>query len=129
MNETQLSVGTWADATFPGNDPDSPQRALRALEECVELAMACGASMAQILNTVFDAMPEDKRHDVLAKFDREPDKIAAEVADVTIVLYTLAHGLGFNIHDHVNRKMAVNRSRTWVAHGDGTGHHVKGSNA
>lgn len=48
-----------------------------------------------------------------------------EAADVVITLYIFADRLQYDLHDQIDRKMAINRSRKWIAHGDGTGHHVK----
>jgi NTP pyrophosphatase (non-canonical NTP hydrolase) len=110
--------------TFPGVDPDSPRKSLRLLEECVELCLASGASFEEIRRAV-----DRDRKAYCDQDDHEsrPDwaKIPAEAADVLIVLYGVAGMRGFNLHAEVDRKMAVNRSRTWAARGDGTGYHVK----
>jgi NTP pyrophosphatase (non-canonical NTP hydrolase) len=51
--------------------------------------------------------------------------IIEEAADVVITLYRLASIMGYDLHDQIDRKMAINRHRKWTAHGDGTGHHIK----
>lgn len=56
---------------------------------------------------------------------RDPDEWMAEAADCIITFYWLASILGRDMNDEVDRKMAINRSRRWLAHGDGTGHHTK----
>lgn len=130
MKETQESVGKWADETFSGNDPASPRRLLRALEEMVELCLAGGATAEDIEYTVGIASLSARRDKgvLVQNYITScplPNKIPKEAADVVIVLYTVAHSLGFDIHEHIDEKMAVNRSRKWVAQGDGTGYHVK----
>lgn len=134
MTETQTTVGEWADATFPGFNPDSPATALRVLEEAFELCSVSGASCNDIIETVAQCLykhrgasfhPEMELE--LVKEVSEPDlaKIPAEAADVLITLQVLAHRLNFNLDSEVQKKMAVNRSRLWKARGDGTGQHIK----
>jgi NTP pyrophosphatase (non-canonical NTP hydrolase) len=49
--------------------------------------------------------------------------LAAEVADIVIVLYAFLEIMGLDLHEAIDRKMAINRSREWVLNGDGTGQH------
>lgn len=121
--ETQESVGRWINETFPGTDPESPRKAIRALEECIELCRASGATWGQIWDAIdrVDMATGDKSEENISA---EPAKIPAEAADVLIVLYGVAHMRGFDLHAEVDRKMAVNRSRRWAARGDGTGYHI-----
>jgi NTP pyrophosphatase (non-canonical NTP hydrolase) len=66
--------------------------------------------------------------DELAEAVREGhsvDDIVAEAADVVILLSRLAGVHGRDLAEAVDRKMNINRSRTWVRNGDGTGCHVK----
>ncbi len=121
MNETQNTVGHWIDTTFPGTDPLSPRKSIRALEEMVELCLASGASDQEITVAVGKALASAGNRPV----GRQPDKIPVEAADVLIVLYGVAHMLGFDLHAEVEKKMAINRARKWKANGDGTGYHVK----
>lgn len=95
--ETQSSICTWADATFGKASLGSSAR--RMEEEIGELAGAVASGRA--------------------------DLIANECADVLITMYRLAEVLHFDLAGAVVVKMAVNRGRTWVSHGDGTGQHVK----
>lgn len=127
MPETQESIFNWINETFPGTNPDSPRKSLRLLEECVELCIASGATPHEVelateraLNCAAEWQPKNGR-------DPQPDKIAAEAADVLIVLYGLAGMRGIDLHTEVDRKMVRNRSRTWHALGDGTGYHIKES--
>ena len=120
--ESQKSVGSWIEETFPGGDPKSPRKAIRALEEMLELCLVCGANTKMVYDAVYKVMQDNK---IKYKSERDPDKIPIEAADVLIVLYGLAHLTGFDIHDEVNKKMAINRSRKWKANGDGTGYHIK----
>jgi NTP pyrophosphatase (non-canonical NTP hydrolase) len=50
-------------------------------------------------------------------------KAVDEAADVVIVLYALAGAFGLDLHEAIDRKMAINRSREWDLNGDGTGQH------
>ncbi len=131
MAETQHSVGAWIAQTFPGTDPESPRKSLRALEEMVELCLASGASAYEVHKTISGVLEDHVekiggfRHWYSA--NKEPDKIPAEAADVLIVLYGVAHTRGFDLHAEVDKKMTVNRARKWAPRGDGTWYHVKES--
>jgi NTP pyrophosphatase (non-canonical NTP hydrolase) len=130
-NETQESVHRWIEDTFPGVDPESPRKSLRALEEMVELCLASGATTREVWRAV--ATELEKAGAVMSLLGGltdvdahpRPDKIASEAADVLIVLYGLAGMRGFDLHAEVDRKMEVNRGRRWEAMGDGTGYHIK----
>lgn len=131
MNETQQSVTKWMYETFPGGDPASPRKAIRALEEMVELCLADGATYREVQVAVATSMEKNGATmslmgglmDVAGAPD--PAKVPAEAADVLIVLYGLAALKGFDLHAEVDRKMAINRARRWAANGDGTGYHIK----
>ena len=96
--ETQATIAAWGEATFgPARNPgDLVARAQQELKELAE-AVAQG----------------------------QQEEAAMETADVMILLYRLADDLGYDLQDAVKRKMAVNRSRTWIRAGDGTGRHVE----
>lgn len=96
--ETQASIAAWGEATFgPARNPgDLVARAQQELKELAEAA---------------------------AQGQRE--EAAMETADVMILLYRLAEDLGYDLDDAVARKMAVNRARTWIRAGDGTGRHIE----
>jgi NTP pyrophosphatase (non-canonical NTP hydrolase) len=120
-HETQETIGSWIDNTFPGADPESPRKTLRALEEMVELCFAAGASPTDIRTAVQRAISDRADDEVITQLD----KIPAEVADVTIVLYGYAQLRGFDLQAEIDKKMAINRKRKWKANGDGTGYHIK----
>jgi NTP pyrophosphatase (non-canonical NTP hydrolase) len=98
MRETSKSIYEWGHATF-GEVTDLNRVVARAQLEFEELAeaVANGAS---------------------------PDEIAAEAADVAILLNRLMGLLGRELGDAVDAKMAINRKRKWTRNGDGTGRHV-----
>lgn len=134
MSETQETVHGWINEKFPGTDPESPRKSLRALEEMVELCLASGASYSAVVHTAKKAVDAHigkipgglgSDHNWFAGRKPEPDKIPAEAADVLIVLYGIAGMRGFDLHAEVDRKMAINRARRWKANGDGTGYHIK----
>jgi hypothetical protein len=128
VDETQETVHRWIDETFPGTDPESPRKAIRALEEMVELCLASGATPNEIAGAcrkiIHENLPQVTSRD-WGESCAQPDKIPVEAADVLIVLYGVAGMRGFDLHAEVDRKMAINRSRTWKALGDGTGYHIK----
>lgn len=97
--ETQRSVSEWIEATF-GPAGSNARCAARANEEMAELLRA------------------------LTSDDDNP-RAAPEMADVVILLYRLATRMGVDLHGEVDRKMAINRGRSWVSDGTGHGYHVK----
>lgn len=132
MTETQDTVHEWISETFPGADPESPRKSIRALEEMVELCLACGAKYRDIQIAVASVLEKDGAMMSLlggvmdiAGGTHEPDKVPAEAADVLIVLYGLAGMRGIDLHAEVDKKMQINRSRRWKANGDGTGYHIR----
>lgn len=127
MSETQETVYQWMNETFPGIDPESPRKAMRALEEMIELCLVSGATPTQIVAAVTLAVHKEatKAGQGHNESRFEPDKIPAEAADVDIVLDGIAGMRGFDRAEQKNLKMAVNRARRWKANGDGTGYHIK----
>lgn len=132
MKETQDTVWSWINSTFPGNDPESPRMALRALEEMIELCLASGVSMMDIYQSMqrvyfseHKMIVSKRKYMLKSHRSFAPDKVPSEAADVLIVLYGLAGSRGFDLHNQVESKMAINRSRRWKACGDGTGYHIK----
>lgn len=99
MIENQISVSNWADETF-GPAGSNARVAARSNEEMAELLRALTAD------------------------DNHP-KAAEEVADIVIVLYRLATRLGVDLHDEIDRKMAINRDRIWNLDNTGHGYHVR----
>lgn len=97
--EDQRSISEWAEQTF-GPVTSNARVAARANEEMAELL----------------------RH--LTADDAHP-AAAAEVADVVIVLYRLATRLGVDLHQEIDRKMAVNRGRVWRRDHTGHGYHTR----
>ena len=55
--------------------------------------------------------------------DADISDIAAEAADVTILLHRLMGELGQDLSEAVAAKMQINRARRWTRAGDGTGQH------
>lgn len=126
MPETTQSIGQWIEETFPGADPESPRKAIRALEEMVELCLASGATAWDIQEAVIRALKSEFDGALAPHYTKpNPGKIPAEAADVAIVLHGLAHMRGFDLQAEIDKKMAVNRSRKWRALGDGTGYHIR----
>jgi NTP pyrophosphatase (non-canonical NTP hydrolase) len=98
MRESQWLISAWADSVF-GPPISNARIAARANEE-----------MAELLR-------------VLTEDDNHP-KAAEEIADIVIVLYRLAARLSVDLHDEIDRKMQINRSREWRRDDTGHGYHV-----
>jgi len=97
--ETQDTVSRWADETF-GSGGSNASVAARANIEMAELLMA------------------------LTNDDNDP-KAIEEVADIVIVLYRLVARANTDLAMEIDKKMAVNKARTWRLDGYGHGYHVK----
>lgn len=115
MSETQYSIGHWAISTF-GRGEDPARYALRALEECLELCIASGATKDDIGEVVIETVQNNYEK---MKMPRK------ELADTIVTLYVYAHIFGFSAQTEVDRVMGVNRQRTWRSNGDGTGQHIR----
>lgn len=61
----------------------------------------------------------------LARPNPSVTRVENECADVLIVLYGICEACGIELHNAVDRKMAVNRARQWDVR-DGVGQHVAG---
>lgn len=96
--ETQATINAWITSTF-GEAGSNLSVAARANEEMAELLMAL-------------AVNDSDAHAV------------EEAADIVIILYRLAERFGGDLLAEVNRKMAVNRARTWNV-ANGHGYHVE----
>jgi NTP pyrophosphatase (non-canonical NTP hydrolase) len=96
MIETQQSISTWQLETF--GHATNLRKATRVAEEVIEL--------------IKDLAYSDTH-----------SKAASEVADILIVLYGVAEGLGVDIYEEVDKKMAINRARKWKLDGTGCGYH------
>ena len=99
MIENQYSISAWANLTF-GPASSNARAAARANEEMAELLRA------------------------LTGDDNHP-KAIEEAADVVIILYRLADRMGKDLHEEIDQKMRINRSREWKKTDDGHGYHVR----
>ncbi len=99
MTETRQSITAWADETF--GEPFSN----------MSIVNRADSEMDELCTKLFSN-------------DAHPGA-AEELADVFIVLYRLAAKLGVDLHEEIDRKMAVNRQREWKLDGNGHGQHVK----
>lgn len=100
MTNLQERIGAWGDETFPydkANDGDKE------------------ASLG-ILYHLEDEWEELEDELVVHEWpllDSEVDNIAYEAADMAILLFRLAHIVGFDLLDAVERKFAEIQTRTW----------------
>lgn len=94
--EDQDSIEAWRSETF-GPYTNRDRLAARANVEMAELltAIVSGATL---------------------------DEIAAECADVLIVLYGVAEAIGVSLHHEVDKKMVINRARRWNTAGGASQH-------
>jgi NTP pyrophosphatase (non-canonical NTP hydrolase) len=99
MIENEQSIVEWADQTF-GQATSNIRVACRVNEEMSELLRA------------------------LSTDDTHP-RAAEEIADIVIVLARLARNLGTTIEAEIQRKMLINRKRTWSKDNTGHGYHVR----
>lgn len=97
MTETSKTILVWGDETF-GKVQDPLALVKRAAEEMDEL--------------------------IEALENGDTDEAGQEAADVTILLHRLMGTLNKELADEVDKKMDINRKRTWKATGDGTGGHI-----
>lgn len=58
--------------------------------------------------------------------DGDYDKCASEFADVYIVLAQIASTVGVDLQEAVDKKMTINRKRTWIKSSNGTFRHGEG---
>lgn len=98
-NETQQSIAEWQRATF-GKPRSNMQSARRVREE---------------LNELLDVL----------YCDDDSSYAAEEIADIVILLAGLATRLGASIADEVDRKMQINRLRTWISDGNDWRHVIE----
>lgn len=98
MTNLQAQVNTWQDEAF--GDLQTYPRIVRKLhEEICELSEALWNNPTTFAERKI--IPLD------------PAKIAEESADVVIVLMGLAKNQGFDLLKEVERKLEVNKARTW----------------
>jgi NTP pyrophosphatase (non-canonical NTP hydrolase) len=118
LTDWQNKIGNWADNTFNHN---AQGIALHLVREAVELALATGLDDVSIRHSVFKEL--DKA--VIESGEREPKLIGEEIADVAILMLTMAHHVGENIEHCIEAKHAVNIVRSWgVPDDQGVTEHV-----
>lgn len=93
--ESQKSISDWAKATF-GPAKDGEALKKRVMDEIQEFVDA-----------------------------KNPVAEINEAADIVVTLFNLADYYGMDLMQMVDNKMGINRRRQWIAHGDGTGKHIK----
>ena len=98
MTETQHTIAAWGEETF------GPVASASVLVERARLE--------------FDELADAVR-------ENDDAAVAQEIADILILLYRVATLHNAEVDQAVQAKMKVNRARTWVRNGDGTGRHVK----
>lgn len=123
QNETQQSVGEWAEETFPGGQAGHPRNAIRLIEEVGEFARAYGLTMNEVWLAIAKGFPSDMK--LYDRRPESPEKVAKEMADMDIVMDVVAHRDNINRQREKNEKMGINRGREWHQNGDGTGYHIK----
>lgn len=122
--ESQRSIADWRQSVFGKSDEPAAVlcRALVEFGELMELLVDDEASAAlreAIQQCVFDVGWTD---DPIAI---DAGEVADEMADVMIVLFGAADDWGIDLMKAVDRKMQINRRRTWDITGPGLGQHVE----
>ena len=101
MDDVCAAVIEWQRATFPREAREDALAMARKLsEECLELCEAVA-------------------------LERQPDEVAAELADVVIVALGLADGQGIDLASEIRAKLEVNKLRTYRRDDDGTYSHER----
>ncbi len=94
-DEVHGILGVYADA---GISPAPRAIALRALEECVELALECGASVRDVFVSLQVSLGNEQLKDPSRGYDEHrigsPDAICSEIADVSLLVATTAERIG-----------------------------------
>lgn len=117
--ETQASVGAWAMGLAPHAGEHPAALACRLLQEAVELCIAAGAKDSEIDDAVDEEIVKaSKRRELGCR--KSNAEIAKEAADVQILAWVFAQGLGFDLAQAADAKMVVNRSRHWHVTEQGT---------
>ena len=96
--ENSATIARWGDEAF-GNVADLCVLIDRAEQELAELREAISQQHSS-------------------------EQIGFEAADVVILLHRLAGLLDLDLDKLIQQKMSVNRTRSWIGSGDGTGNHL-----
>lgn len=99
VEENQFTISEWAEKTF-GPVGSNARVCARANEEMAELLRALTS-------------------------DDDDLEASEEIADIVIVLYRLADRLGVDLHECVDHKMLINRTRVWKRDDTGHGYHLR----
>jgi NTP pyrophosphatase (non-canonical NTP hydrolase) len=135
MDETQATITEWGWATFGEHHPTS--LAARMNVEVAELLRElAGASKDHLLAHLSDTLVAAAEafcaranqlqgsralgHVSLQRVERAAD----ECADNLVMLTQVASALGVDLQKRTNRKMKVNRARSWAVRPDGRHQHV-----
>jgi NTP pyrophosphatase (non-canonical NTP hydrolase) len=93
----------------------------QTITEWIEQTFGPAGSNARVVARANEEMSELLR-DVTTD-DRHPN-IPEEMADVVIVLFRVATRMGVDLMEEVDKKMEINRCRTWELDGSGCGYHT-----
>lgn len=96
--ETQKTISEWIETTF--GPADSNVRVVARINE----------EMAELIRSV--------------ALDESHQDLGEEMADILICMYRLATRVGVDLNEQVDRKMEINRKRTWKLDGSGCGYHT-----
>lgn len=110
--DIQQRIHEWAEVTFGSANHPYPLYK-RIKDELDELNDELGLYGVQQTIHSIQTLPSVKT------------RIAKECADVAITLFRFCGALGIDLLSEVEKKQDINESRRWVAHGDGTGKHIK----
>jgi hypothetical protein len=125
--EDQFTIGKWATENF--GKPNILAVLRRSCDELLEAMEVCVVEN-EATRTMFKAMRLGLSHlDKYALSNEHQlklvDAIGYELADSEIVNKHAAAVMGIDLNSYVQRKMEINRRRTWKKNADGTGQHVE----
>lgn len=119
MNETQRSICDWGLETF-GVSGSALTTATRMNVEVAELLTDLGGVVDPLLDDLLranNALAEaiSNRANALEREGLLPDRSpnGKECCDVQVILYQVAERCGLKLAEETDRKMAINRARTW----------------
>lgn len=109
----QKTVGTWTRSVFTEATQQSVP--VRALEECVELCLAAGLSLNDVITAFGRVVVKSAEKNLNPDAKEHPlwHKIAEEAADVAICLYDLMELGGRNLEKETLEKLEINKKRKW----------------
>lgn len=115
LRAIQQSIAQWGRETFghPGEVPPP-----------LPIATRMNVEVAELLNGLAEL---DKVPLLTREHETMTASVAAECADVAIMLVQVADALGVDLEEEIAAKMQINRARAWARGANGKVQHVEGT--